>query len=146
MKTQELTNKIKDEGVSGMRELTIGEKAKKLLEMREEMLEYAWENGLSDVLKLQEIIPDDLMIDKDTIYLPDGTKISKITNIKMVSVDNNDYEYTDIALEKTRRDIFVARYRGKGYGINISFNPFQKLVDKKNGSEFFMYNYCTDLV
>ncbi|MGL4731563.1 MAG: hypothetical protein ACRCW0_08260 [Clostridium sp.] len=118
-------------------ELTIGEKAKKLLEMREEMLHYAGVNDLEGLLKLKDNIRD-IYIDGDAVWL-DGERIAKVDNIE--NVDINDETYSDKGLNDSKITITVEHSRPSFSGKRIIYNPFQRLIDEKEGKEFKGYDY-----
>lgn len=124
-----------------MRKLTIGEKAEKLLEMREDILLYAGANGLEGLLRLKESIRDIYVCD-DEVWLG-GTKITKVDNIENVSVSSN-IDNEDVEIKDKRKTVTVTFYKPGLSGKTISYNPFQRLIDEEQGKKFEGYNYIID--
>lgn len=141
MRKEQLTQELKNEGVESMRKLTIGEKAEKLLKMREEMLLYAVVNGLKGLLKLKDSIRDIYVCDGE-VWLG-GTKITKVDNIENVSVSSN-IDNEDVEIKDKRKTVTVTFYKPVLSGKTISYNPFQRLIDEEKGKKFEGYNYIID--
>lgn len=124
-----------------MGKLTIGEKAEKLLEMREDILLYAGANGLEGLLRLKESIRDIYVCD-DEVWLS-GTKIVKVDNIENVSVYSN-IENEDVEIKDKRKTVTITFYKPELSGKTISYNPFQRFIDEEQGKTFEGYNYIID--
>ena len=141
MKKEQLTKEIKNEGVNVMKELTIGEKAEKLIKMRDDMLLYAGANGLEGLLKLKDSIRD-VYVCGDEVWL-DGTKISKVDNIENVSASSN-IDNEDIEIKDKRKIVTVTFYKPGLSGKTISYNPFQRIIEERQGKSFKGYDYIID--
>ncbi|MGL5480228.1 MAG: hypothetical protein ACRDCB_14400 [Clostridium sp.] len=115
------------------------DKAKRYFEMRNELDEYIDNNGLYYLSKLKDEFEDDLSISKGIVYLGNVHRIGKVSNIKDVDIVE-DYD-SDTPFEKCEKVIMIQRYRGKDSTLIITYNPYQKIVDKKQGREFLWYHY-----
>lgn len=115
------------------------DKAERYFEMRDDLDKYIGDNDLYYLAQLRDIFGDDISVSKGVIYLNHVHRIGKIANIKDIQIEE-DFD-DDTPWDKCSKTIMIQRYRGKDSTLLITYNPFQKIVDKARGEEFLWYNY-----
>ena len=115
------------------------DKSERFIAMQDDLDNYISENGLYYLAKLREEFGDGISISKGVVYLNNVHRIGKVDNIKGVDIEE-DYDL-DTPWEKCEKTIMIERYRGKDSTLLITYNPYQKIVDKKQGKEFLWYDY-----